>query len=143
MLALANGRVGGFGVEGHCWTHVARRVDRYDLATRREKERLARRSGGRAWRSQPIGHCIAEAAPGVVARVVSEKRWWRQGIAGGWAQLTCGMDVTNAAAGCCNCWTCLGGISVCRLAGELRAVLGDGRVSCLRLHAPMTSAQGL
>jgi len=36
--------------------------------------------------------------------------------------------------------TCLGGISVCRLAGELRAVLGDLRVSCLRRYAPMTSA---
>ena len=69
VLALANGRVGGFGVEGHCWTHVAGRIDWYDLATRREEMQLVRRSGGRAWRSQPIGHCIAEAAPGVVARM--------------------------------------------------------------------------
>ena len=69
VLALANGRVGRFGVEGHCWTHVAGRVDWYDLATRRENMQLVRRSGGRAWRSQPIGHCIAEAAPGVVARM--------------------------------------------------------------------------
>jgi hypothetical protein len=48
------------------------------------------------------------------------------------------MNLTNAATAL----DCLGGISVCRLAGELRAVLGDLRVSCLLRDAAMTSAQG-
>ena len=75
-----------------------------------------------------------------------EWRWWWCRRWGAdrtwqlWAQLTCGVWICPNAA---TAGACLGGIRVCRLAGELRAVLGDLRVSCWQRHGPHDISAGL
>lgn len=67
--------------------------------------------------------------------------WWCWGWGAGGTWQVGATDLWYGSHQCyCYCCKCLGGISVCRLAGELRAVLGDLRVSCLLRDAPMTSA---
>lgn len=73
MLALADGRVGGFTIEGHGRAHVARGDDGNDFATRSDREGLVRRSSRRTGRSQPVGHCIVEVGVAAVVSMVVSK----------------------------------------------------------------------